>query len=96
MEEGHELARSLTRMPHGASPREARYSLSEADDSDFANLNELLSARPESSLSFGGHAVSEASDSSFDTATPSEGTATPVNNLSRSPSYKKGGGYIQQ
>ncbi|KAI0704452.1 hypothetical protein C8T65DRAFT_247534 [Cerioporus squamosus] len=86
--EGHELTRWRTRMPHGASPREARYSLSAADDCDFDDV----SPRPDSSLSFGGHASSEGSDSD-DTAAPTEGTATPVNNLSRSPSYKANEGY---
>ncbi|RPD56846.1 hypothetical protein L226DRAFT_615703 [Lentinus tigrinus ALCF2SS1-7] len=91
VDEEHDLTRQWTRMPHdAASPREARYSLSAADDGDF---DENSVSRPESSLSFGGKASSEASDSSDDTAVPSEGTATPVNNLSRSPSYKKDAGH---
>ncbi len=86
----HELTRWETRMPHGAANlREARYSLSAAGDCDFDDV----SPRPDSSLSFGGHASSEGSDSFDYTATPTEGTTTPINNLSRSPSYKANEGY---
>ncbi len=84
VDQRHGLTRWRTPMPHGAP-----YSLSAVDDCDFDDV----SPHPGSSLSFGGQASSEGSDSFDYTATPTEGDTTPVNNLSRSPSYKANEGY---